>query len=315
MRPWTFVHAADIYISSPQSYRYDPFRLENWAAARRQMTAMQPDLVLLGGDLTYDGDPHEYEFEIARDDFAALPFPYFCVPGNVDVGNKPNPLPAQRVLEVRSDTLRRYALYFGSPNWSFVHKNVRFTGFCAEVCGSGLHEEELFWHFLERLPQLPRPQYHVAMTHYALFVNELDDPPADPHDEANYYNVIDQPHRARIFRLLKEAGVNILLSGHMHCRRPEKVVEGIRFYRTPAVGGREQFVGQWPDGDSTIGFHRLDVTDDGIVVTFVPVQSLSTLEPRGPRGHFYTNDHAAKGFPDAYDGEIPKRRKEAGLEP
>jgi hypothetical protein len=61
------------------------------------------------------------------------------------------------------------------------------------------------------------------------------------------------------------------------------------------------------------GFHRLDVSDERIAVTFVPVQPLSSLTPRGPGGHFYTNNHAAQGYPYADDGEIPRRRREARL--
>jgi len=323
--PWSFVFAADIHFGSPDSYRFDPARHENWATACKQMETFGPDLALIGGDLTRDGDPHEYEFQIAKDRLETLPMPYFVIPGNMDVGNKHTPYDSKapdakgrysgchfhKILNVRSETLRTFSLYFGPPHWSFVHKNVRFSGFYAGVAGSGLHEEALFWRFLERLPDLPRPRHHVAMMHYALFADSMDEPPTDSSGRHNY-NSIFEPHRGRIFNLLKKAGVDIVLSGHIHCRRPEKVVDGIRFYKAPAVGGRPQYTTAWPDGDGTMGFLRLDVTKDNVDVRFVPVQPLSTLEARGPGGHFYTNDHAAKGFPDPYDDRIEQRHRELG---
>ena len=302
MASWSFVHAADIHLGSPRSYRYDPSRNENWAMARRQMEEIGPDFILIGGDVTYDGNPHEHELQLAKDDFETLPWPHFVIPGNMEVGNKPHPAPECKVLNVRSDTLRLFALYFGPLNWSFVYRNVRVTGFYAAVAGSGLREEEMFWHFMERLPALPPAGHHVAMMHYALFTDELDEPNFDARDDqSQWYNNIDHPHRDRIFRLLKAANVGTVLSGHIHCRRPEKVVDGIRFFRAPAAGGRPQFVGTWEDGDSTVGFHRLDVSDDRIDVTFIPIDPPSQAEQIGPRGHFYTNNHAALGFPDEYD--------------
>ena len=56
MASWSFVHTADIHLGSPRSYRYDPSRNENWATARKQMEEIGPEFVLIGGDMTYDGD-------------------------------------------------------------------------------------------------------------------------------------------------------------------------------------------------------------------------------------------------------------------
>ena len=312
MQPWTFVHAADIHLGSPRSYRHDPARNENWATAREQMAAMAPRFVLIGGDMTRDGDPHAYELQLAKDDFETLPCPCFAVPGNVEVGNKHTPLEREKALDTQSDKLARFALYFGPINWTFVFRGVRVTGFYAGVAGSGLPEEEMFWHFMERLPRLPETRYHVAMMHYALFVNDIHEPAYDPSDRSQYgdwYNGIDEPHRGRILGILKAAKTDVVLSGHIHCRRPVEVVDRIRFYRTPSAGGRPQYVDRWPDGDGTLGFQRLDVAADGIEVTFVPIEPLSSREPVGPMGHFYTNDHAERGFPDPeYDHLLPGTR-------
>jgi hypothetical protein len=61
MTPWTFIHVADIQPGSPRSYRYNPSWIKNWRQARQQMLAINPDLLLVGGDLTRDGSLHRYE--------------------------------------------------------------------------------------------------------------------------------------------------------------------------------------------------------------------------------------------------------------
>ena len=44
--------------------------------------------------------------------------------------------------------MRRTAMF----HWTFLFRNVRFTGFFAGVAGSGLPPEERMWQMLERLP-------------------------------------------------------------------------------------------------------------------------------------------------------------------
>lgn len=310
MDHWSFVHAADIHLGSPRSYRYDEARNDNWAAARKQMEKIGPDLILIGGDMTRDGDPHEYEMQMAKDDFDSLPFPYHAIPGNVEVGNKHTHGHKYEILNTSSDKIEKYKEYFGPVNWTFTHKNVRFSGFYAAVAGTGIPEEKEFWDFMEGLHTAEKAEYHVAMMHYVLFTNAIDESNYDPNgnrDEfMHWYNNIDEPHRGRIYGLLKEAGVNMVLCGHVHLRRPEMAADGMRFLWTAAAGGRPQHVERYEDGDGTIGFYRVNVTDQGLDPVFVPVDPSSPKEPRGPFGHFYTNDHAAKGFPDEYDHILEK---------
>ena len=138
MERWSFVNANDLHVGSPRSYRFDPSRKENWQTARRQILAINPDLLLVGGDLTVDGCFHAYEFQAMVEDFDALPFPTCVVPGNHDVGNKFTPVPGAWGYDdvewnVKSEWLQQFASFFGSIPWTFVHKNVRFTGFYAAV--------------------------------------------------------------------------------------------------------------------------------------------------------------------------------------
>lgn len=295
MTPWTFCHTNDIHLGSPRSYRYDPSRNENWATARKQMAAIGPEFLLIGGDVTRDGDIHEFEYQMVKDDLETLPFPCHLIPGNMDVGNKhadrQGAANSRRDVELnmKSERLSLWSSYFGPINWSFVYRDVRVTGFYAAVAGSGLVEEQRFWRFMERLPKLPRAGHHVAMMHYALYIDRMDEPTFDmTRDMESYlgwYFGIDRPHRLRIFELLKAAGVEIVLSGHIHCRRPVEVIDGVRFYKTSSGGGWGQWENRWPDGDTTLGFHRLDVTPREIEATFVPITPISHAKGYGPWGH------------------------------
>jgi 3',5'-cyclic AMP phosphodiesterase CpdA len=266
-----------------------------WAKTKEQMAALHADFLLHGGDLTRDGDTHEYEYLLAREDLDTLPFPTFVIPGNMDVGNKhtdrqgPFDNRDDVALNMKSERLQLFASYFGPIQWTFLHKGVRFTGFYAAVAGSGLREEERFWRFMERLPALPPAQHHVAMMHYWLYIDRIDEPNWDITQREQYhswYFGINQPHRGRIFKLLKAAGVGVLFCGHVHTGRPVEVVDGMSIYKTPAAGNTAQLVDRWPEVETRQGFQRCDVTEAGIEVTFVPCEDQSAeTDSYGPGGH------------------------------
>ncbi len=293
--PFTFLHINDHHIGTPRSYRFRPAINRRWAAIKRQMAEIDADLLLVGGDLARDGDTHEFEYQLAREDLLMLPFPFFVIPGNMDVGNKhtgrdgPNDQRDDVALNMTSGRLQLFASHFGPINWSFLHKGVRFTGFYAAVAGSGLRDEERFWRFMERLPELPPARYHVAMMHYWLYMDSLDEPNWDitRHDQyALWYFGIDEPHRSRVFELLKTSNVTVLFCGHVHTGRPVEVVDGIRVYRTSAAGNSAQLEDRWDRVETRYGFQLCRVTEEGLDVCFVPGDDqCKEFDSYGPGGH------------------------------
>ena len=293
MEPWAFANANDLHVGSPRSYRFDPSRRENWRTARQQLLEMDPDLLLVGGDLTMDGPFHAYELQAIKDDLDSLPFPAYVVPGNHDVGNKFTPVLGAWGYDdlewnVKSAWLRQFATCFGPLPWTLVHKNVRFTGFYAAVADSGLPEEEVLWEFLDRLPSLPMPAHHVVLTHYPLFWDEMDEPTCDPTDRdqfVRWFFNIDRASRYRMFEAFKAAEVDLAISAHLHLRRPVQLVDGVAFLKAPAAGGRPQYGDVWDDGDDQLGFLRFEVSEEKIEATFVPLEKVSAAAGYGPRGH------------------------------
>lgn len=292
MRPWTFVHVADTQPGSPRSFRYAPAWAENWQEGMRQIREIQPEILLVGGDLTRDGSLHDFELAEAKADLVSLGIPYHAIPGNMDTGNKHAPCQGARddrndpALNVTSEHLRRFARHFGSPHWTFVHGNVRFTGFYAALAGSGLPEENDMWRMLENLAKAPRTTHHVSITHYPLFLDRMDDPTFDltkPDEYLPWYFSIDREHRLRIVDLLKRADVDLVISGHIHCFKRD-TVDGIRYIKSPATC-MSQLTDRWADGDGTLGFLRFEVTDRAIREELVPLRRVSTAKGYGPGGH------------------------------
>jgi len=295
MEPWTFLQICDLQPGSPKSFRFRTRHHENWQTAREQLSTIQDaDLLLVGGDLTSDGYVHDFEYEATKAELDALPFPYYAIPGNMDTGNKHTDRNGATGredprLNVPAERLDRFMDFFGEFPWSFVHKNCRFSGLYAAVAGSALPHESRMWNWLENeLPNLPRADHHVVTMHYALFIDDLNEPTWDITQSEEYlewYFSIDNPHRNRIFEAFKASGVDIVFSGHIHCRRPPQTVDGIRFYKCAGIA-MPQWRDRWPDGDPRLGFYRMEVTDQDIQETFIPLIHESTAEGAyGPGGH------------------------------
>ena len=294
---WRFVHVADMQAGSPKSFRYIPALTENWQTAKRQIEALHPELVLVGGDITRDGNVHRFELEEMKADLSELGAPCHVVPGNMDTGNKHTRVNGRHRrsphqysdidLNVTSGQLRHFADVFGPLWWSVDHRGVRFSGFADVVVNSGLPEEEQFWQWAEAQMQRPKPEQHVWIMHYALFVERPDETDwdiADPVDYHNWYFATDNPGRDRLMDLFRATGATVVISGHIHCRRAIHA-EGIRFDYSPAVSFG-QWAGRWPDGDTTLGFLLYTVDEGTIECEFIPLDQPSARKDQyGVGGH------------------------------
>ncbi len=278
---WSFIHVSDMHIGSPRSYRFQPAWNANWETARRQIIARNPELLLVGGDMTRDGATHLVELEQAKAELDQLPFPYHAIPGNHEVGNKY--LPGNPV-SIQPRYLEAYRSVFGKSHWSFIHRGVQFSAFDAFLAGTGLPGEKELWHWLENLERDPAARHHVWMMHPALFVEDLEEPNWNVEiDRSAWYFGIDEPSRSRLFGIFKRTGADLVITGHIHCRRQVEV-DGIVFQFAPATAF-PQFGHRWPDGDDTLGFMEFHVAEDSILPEFVPLESLSQLKGYGPGGN------------------------------
>ena len=186
-------------------------------------------------------------------------------------------------LNLRSQDLEQFSSVFGPLWWSFVHKTVRVSGFCDTVAGSGLPEETEFWRWMASQSEHPLEKHHVWIMHYPLFI---DDPhesnfdASDPEQYQKWYDNIDEPARSQIMTVLKATGTDLVISGHVHCRKVH-YADGIRFDVAPSTAFSTCRDG-WEDGDPTRGFLRYDVTEQGIASTFVPLERDASHGVYGP---------------------------------
>jgi 3',5'-cyclic AMP phosphodiesterase CpdA len=296
MTPWHFIHTGDIHYGSPRSFRFRPSAIENWETAVGQIKRLNPDLLLSCGDLAQDGWRHPHELVRIREALEQLPFPCHSVAGNMDVGNKTahhNGATGEDDIShnVRSDLLKNFADNFGPYNWSFVHKDVRFTGMCEMLAGSGLPEEQALWDLVESLRKKPKARLHVCVMHYPLFVDTIDEPTFDNRELDQYrrwYDNIDKPERLSIYRILKELDVSIVFCGHVHHNRTRRAGK-IRFIACTGTAFKKRAPA---DDTNDFGFVWCKVTTDGIAAEFVPLEKESNAIGYGPTGHDPVRDYS-----------------------
>ncbi len=290
---WTFVYIADIQPGSPRSYRFNPAWMENWRTAKKQIMELQPEFVLVGGDITRDGTIHDGEFEEMKSELDSMNIEYHAIPGNMDVGNKCTNIQGAVAgrrdpeLNITGENLSRYEKFFGPNQWTFSCKNIRVTGFCDMLMGSGLPEEKKLWEFLESLKDLPPCEHHIILTHYAMFIQTPDEKQYDLSKLDEYYEwyfSIDKEPRERLLPLFKECGVNRMITGHIHCRK-DFCFDGINYDLAPGTCFG-QWENKWPDGDDSLGFYLYTVNGTEMNKKFIPLEKLSTrTDAYGPGGH------------------------------
>ena len=290
---WNFVYIADIQPGSPRSYRYNPAWMENWQTAKKQIMELQPEFVLVGGDITRDGTLHDGEFEEMKAELDSMNIEYHAIPGNMDVGNKCTNIQGavsgrrDPELNITSKELSRYEKFFGPSQWTFSHKNIRVTGFCDMLMGSGLPEEKNLWKFLNSLRELPQNEHHIMLTHYAMFIQTPDEKQYDLSKLDEYYEwyfSIDKIQRERLLPIFHECGVNRMITGHIHCRKDFEF-DGISYNLAPGTCFG-QWEDKWQDGDNSLGFYLYTVNGTEMSKEFIPLAKVSTrTDAYGPSGH------------------------------
>jgi len=292
---WKFVHVTDIHLGSPDSYRFKPGWNDNWTMATKQIQALAPDLLLVGGDLARDGNIEPRQFDLSRAAIDAVGVPWHVIPGNMDTGNKITD--RQGALADRDDVecnvtealLQTFKNKVGPFPWTFVHRGVRFSGCYEIIKDSPLPSAAELDRWLEGLGRLPKTRHHVMLNHYPLFIDDLNEGAFDHtktlDDYHAWYFAMDPAPRRRMLDAYHQAGVTHILSGHIHCRRPPITAEGITFC-FGASTAMPQWGERWPDGDPTLGFQAFTVTPETIEYAFHPLTKVSTRSDGwGPGGH------------------------------
>lgn len=194
------VQVSDIHLSRSHAWFID-----NWRVFLDEMDELRPDLVILTGDVSFNGPDAPDDLAFAAREITRLPAEVLVLPGNHDIGEPAACLRLdQPVDEAR---LARWRALLGPDWWCRDVAGWRLVGLDSELWGSGLAAEDEQWGFLEAaLADAGSP---VALfLHRPLFLAAPDEPTTPS-------NVPLAP-RLRLLGLLERGDVRLVASGHLH---------------------------------------------------------------------------------------------------
>jgi len=169
------------------------------AAAREDIVAARPSLVVVSGDLTQRA--RTAEFRAARDWLEGLPCPRVVVPGNHDI-------PLYDVARRFLSPLRRFQRYISDDLMpEYVDDELAVIGVNTArslAWKEGRISVDEIERVRRRLCGLSADRFKVLVTHHP-FVP----PPAEPHSA-----IVGRA--ARALRALEDCGLALLLAGHLH---------------------------------------------------------------------------------------------------
>lgn len=243
------VHVSDIHLSRSHAWFID-----NWRVLLDELHALGPDLVILTGDVSFNGPEAPDDLAFAAREIARLPGEVLVLPGNHDIGE---PAVFQRLKQpVNEERLSRWQALFGPDRWCRDVAGWRLLGLDSELLGSGLAAEQEQWAFLEAaLGEAAGP---VALfLHRPLWLAAPDEPTTSS-------NIPLEP-RLRLLELIEAGDVRLVASGHLHEYRSS------RHGRTAMV---------WAPGTSFVNPGKQRPGRRGIRRSGYLVHDLAGLRPR-----------------------------------
>jgi predicted MPP superfamily phosphohydrolase len=193
-REFTFAQICDTQFGMG-GYEHD---LKTFKQAVVQINALEPDLVVICGDLV--GRANEKTFADFKTIKAGLQMPSYCVPGNHDVGNKPT-----------LESLRIYRQAIGKDYYWFKHKGYAFVCVNTRLWKSpvdGETEAQDLWLKATLASAADQGLPIFVVGHSPLYLKQ-------PDEGESYYNLAPA-RRKELLDLFEERGVVAILSGHAH---------------------------------------------------------------------------------------------------
>ncbi len=275
-RLFTFAIIGDTHVKPETGDQSAPWKVNDKATRRarfvsREIARYSPQFVIHLGDLVHPV-PELPTFNdavaLTHDIFRPHHNRMHVLPGNHDIGDKPNPtMPAKGVRDSWIDIHERN---FG-PSWrSFDHEGVRFILLNNPVFNSGSPIEAAQRQWLEKTLSSAAGQRLLVFMHYPLFLLNASEPPT--------YDNIDEPVRSDILALLARHNVEAVFAGHVHNIFYHRI-GGTEFYVMPATSFvRQDFSEMFRveavhengrDDAEKLGFAIVDVYRDGHAVHYL----------------------------------------------
>jgi predicted phosphodiesterase len=153
-------------------------------------------------------ESHEAAVQLAAEVYADLDMPIYFVPGNHDIGDKPDSMVA--VPAVADENYNIFERYWGPAFRSFSERGCHFVVVDTPVLNSGLQRESSLRCWLEEDLQKARAAglRIFIFTHYPPFIRAAD--------EDEHYDNLAEPGRGWLLDLFVRYNVEALFSGHVH---------------------------------------------------------------------------------------------------
>ena len=166
--------------------------------AIRQINELQPDLVLICGDLVERPSRDSFaDFNAAK---AAFKVPCYCVAGNHDVGDAPT-----------AESLRFYRQSIGKDYYCIEHKGCAIIVVNTQLWKSSVPEESArhdAWFKATLAAEAAKGRRLFVAGHIPLFSRTPEEP--DGHDN------LPRRKRLELLSLFERYGVQLMLAGHTH---------------------------------------------------------------------------------------------------
>ena len=239
---FTFVQLCDTQLGFG-GYEHD---MESFKIAVNQINALNPDFVIICGDLVNDRNDSSFtDFKEIRKGFN---MPCYSAPGNHDVGNVPN-----------DTTLNYYRRTIGEDYYKFKNKGYSFLVVNTQLWKVDLENESEKhdnW-FRETLKENSKNEAVFVIGHYPLYVESIE-------EEESYHN-LPLIKRKEVMELFKQNNVVAFITGHTH----KTVINNYENIQLVSGGATSRNI----DG-SPLGFRTWEVSFDTITQHFVTLQPI-----------------------------------------
>jgi 3',5'-cyclic AMP phosphodiesterase CpdA len=237
---------SDIHLSPSHGFFWD-----NWRIVRDYTNQIEAKAVIINGDVSINGPDSDAELAFAASAFKGLRDPVLALPGNHDIGDEPPGQDPRQIID--QARLARWSRTLGPDRWTYELGDWLLIGVNAQLFGSDLARENEQNRWLDEKLTAGIDRLIVLFLHKPLF---LDHPDEDEPTAA----CLGPAARGQLLERLYEAGVRLVISGHLHQYR-DRILEGIRHVWAPAVAfaAPEMF-----GGDPGCGLLVLDLTGDRV---------------------------------------------------
>jgi len=274
---FTFAIITDTHIRPAQLDESSPFPVNALAndRARYAIAAIaeeSPAFVLHLGDMVHPL-PHLPTYADAcaqaHEIFAPTREIMHFMPGNHDIGDKPNPdAPAGPADD---HTISQYEAQFGPSYQTFEHSNCVFVMINSSLVNSGTSQEDAQRSWLEQTLAANAGRRIFLCSHYPPFIYSSN--------EQSHYDNYAEPGRSWFLELVKQHSVEAVLSGHVHQFFYNRVGGSRLYCFLPTSFVRQDYSEMYGidppkefgrNDTGKFGYALIDVYEDGHRVRIVP---------------------------------------------